>query len=119
MPINRTVINVLIILAIAAVVDLAPGGGPAASSVIQAVSLAFLAAIAWVASRLYREHRTSLYSLGDRRRAALYVAVGVATVTFTASSRLFASGLGRVAWVVLLAAAAFTVFQVFRSARSL
>ena len=37
----------------------------------------FLGAIVWFASRLYRQHRTTLYSLGDRRRAILYVALGV------------------------------------------
>jgi hypothetical protein len=117
MTVNKTARNVVIVLAAAAVIDLVPGGGPASSVIIQLISLAFLAAIAWVASRLYREHRVSLYGLGDRRRGILYVAAGVATLTFSASGRLLVSPLGSLAWLFLIAAAGYAVFAVFRSAR--
>jgi hypothetical protein len=117
--VNKHLRNVLIIVGIAALIQIVPGGGPASNVVIQAISLAFLAAIAWVASRLYREHRVSLYSLGDRRRAILYAAVGVATLTFSASGRLLHTGLGSLAWLALIALCALAVFEVFRSARSL
>jgi hypothetical protein len=112
---RETARNLAIVLLLAAVVDVLPAGGSAASFLIQLISLAFLGAIAWVASRLYREHRTELYALGDRRRAVVYAAAGVATLTFTASSRLFQTGIGSVVWLVLLAACAFAVFRVFRS----
>ena len=117
MKLNDNVRNLLIILVIAALVVVIPGGGTAAAVAMQAVSIGFLFAIAWVGSRLYREHRMTLYSLGDRRRAILYVALGVVTLTFSASSRLFASGPGTVAWIVLVGGAAFAVFAVFRSSR--
>lgn len=117
MSINANIRNVVIVLFLAALVDVVPGGGPASSFLIQLISLGFLGAIAWVASRLYREHRMGLYELGDRRRAVVYAAAGVATLTFTASSRLFQSGVGKLAWLVLIAACAFAVFRVFRSAR--
>ncbi len=109
--------NVVIVLFLAAVVDLVPQGSSAAQFLIQLISLAFIGAIAWVASRLYREHRLSLYSLGDRRHAVIYLAAGVATLTLTASSRLFATGIGSVVWLLLLAACAFAVFRVVRAAR--
>jgi len=114
---NTNVRNVAIILLIAAAIFALPGGGSASSFIVRAISLAFLASIAWVASRLYREHRTSLYSLGDRKRFILYAAVGVATLTFTASARLFSTGIGSVAWVLLLAGCIWAVFWVFRSSR--
>lgn len=114
---KETARNIAIVLLLAALVDVVPGGGPAARTLIQLISLAFLGAIAWVASRLYREHRMSLYALGDRRRAILYIAVGVATLTFTASSRLFHTGIGSLVWLLLLAGCAFAVFRVFRSSR--
>jgi hypothetical protein len=118
MSINSNVRNIVIVLAIAALVVVVPGGGPASQTVVQVISLAFLAAIAWVASRLYREHRVALYSLGDRRRAIVYVAVGVATLTFCDTDRLWNSGgLGSILWLLLIAGAAFAVFEVFRSAR--
>ena len=117
MTINKHVLNVAIILAIAALIAIVPGGGPASSFLVQLISIVFLAAIAWVASRLYREHRVALYSLGDRRRAIVYVAAGVATLTFCASGRLLNTGGGTILWLVLILGAAYAVFAVFRSAR--
>jgi hypothetical protein len=117
MRINQNVVNVAIILAVAALIAIVPGGGPASSFVVQLISLVFLAAIAWVASRLYREHRIALYSLGDPRRAIVYVAAGVATLTFCASGRLLNTGGGTILWLVLVLGAAYAVFAVFRSAR--
>jgi hypothetical protein len=114
---NATARNVLIVLVVAAVVAIAPGGGTGANVVVQAVSLIFLASIVWVASIMYRQYRTELYSLGDGRRAALYVAVGVAAVTLTATSRLTSSSAGSVAWLVLLAGAIYTAFAVVWAAR--
>jgi hypothetical protein len=114
---NTHVRNFAIIALIAAVIVVIPGGGSAGSFIVQLISLVFLAAIAWVASRLYREHRVSLYSLGDRKRLIVYVAAGVATLTFTASARLLDTGLGSIAWILLLAACAYAVFWVFRSSR--
>jgi hypothetical protein len=109
--------NAAIVLAVAALVVLVPGGGTGASVAIQAVSLAFLAAIAWVAARLYREHRVAIYSLGDARRAAVYAAIGVATLTFTATSRMWQTGAGEIAWFALIGGSVYTVFAVVWSAR--
>jgi hypothetical protein len=117
MTINKNVRNVIIVLVIAALVVLLPGGGKGANVAIQAVSLAFLAAIGWVASLMYRQYRTMIYALGDARRATLYIAVGVAAVTLTATSRLWASPAGSVAWLALLGGAAYAVFSVVWSAR--
>ena len=117
MSINANVRNVLIIVLIAAVVAVAPGGGTGANVVIQVVSLLFLAAIAWFAAITYRQYRTELYSLGDGRRAALYVAIGVATLTLTATPRLWHTSAGSVAWLVLMGGAAYTSFAVVWAAR--
>jgi hypothetical protein len=111
--------NIAIVLALAAVVVYAPGGGTASQIVIQAVSIAFLAAIAWFASIMYRQHRVSLYSLGDGRRAGLYVAAGVVVLTLSATSRLWnAGGAGVLVWFILVGAAVYTVIAVIWAARS-
>ena len=116
-PMNTTIRNVLIVLAIAAAVALVRGGVTAAHVAIQAVTLAFLGTLVWFASLTYRERRVSLYSLGEGRRALLYVAAGVATLTLTGTSRLWASGAGSVAWLLLLAGSAYAMFAVLWSAR--
>jgi len=117
MSINANVRNVVIVLAIAAVVALAPGGGTTANVVIQAVSLVFLASIMWVGSIMYREHRTAIYSLGDRRRTALYVAGGVLAVALTATPQLWRTSAGSVAWLVLVGASLYVAGSVFWAAR--
>jgi hypothetical protein len=117
MQINKNVRNVVIILVLAAAVTIIPGGGRGASVATQAVSLLFLASLGWFASIMYRQHRADLYGLGDRKRLALYVAVGVAALTFTATSRLWATAAGELVWFVLVFAAAYTVFSVVWSSR--
>jgi hypothetical protein len=99
--------NIAIIAVIAAIVDLVPGGGTVADVIVQAISLFFLGALVWVAGLMYREHRNALYSLGDHRRGGLYAAIGVLTVTLTATHRLWNSSLGQVAWLVLVAGAVY------------
>jgi len=114
---NKTVRNILIVLVIAALVALVKGGETAAKVGIQAVTLVFLGTIVWFLALTYRERRVSLYGLGDGRRALLYIALGVATLTLTATSRLLGSGAGSVAWLLLLAGSAYAVFAVLWSAR--
>jgi hypothetical protein len=114
---SQTVRNIAIVLAIAALVVLIPGGGTGANVAIQAVSLVFLGSIAWIASRLYREHRVALYSLGDARRAVLYGAIAVAAVTLTATSRLWNTGAGEIVWFALMGGAAYAAFAVIWAAR--
>ncbi len=109
--------NIVIVLAIAAIVVIVPGGGTGASVVTQAVSLAFLAALVWFASIMYRQHRVSLYSLGDGRRAILYIAAAVAAVVLTGTHKLWSSPGGEVAWLVLLGGAIYAAFAVIWAAR--
>jgi hypothetical protein len=109
--------NVAIILALAAAVMLLPGGGDASAAILQILVIVMLGSIAWLATRLYREHRVEIYSLGERNRAILYAAVGLATLTLTATNRLWSSGAGSVVWIALMALAAYAVYYVFRASR--
>jgi hypothetical protein len=114
---NKNVRNALIVLVIAALVVLVPGGGTGATVAFTAVWLAFLTSMGWFASLMYREHRTALYSLGDSRRAVLYGAIAVATLTLTATKRLTTTSTGTIAWIALLVAAAYAAFAVIWAAR--
>lgn len=114
---TKTLRNIAIILLIAAVVVFVPGGGTGATVVSQVVLLAFLASLGWFAAVMYRQHRYSLYSLGDRRRAILYVAAGVAALTLTATSKMTGSSAGSVAWLLLLGGSIYAVVAVVLAAR--
>jgi hypothetical protein len=107
--------NVAIILLIAAAVDVIPGGGQAANTVAQAISLLFIATLGWFAGLMYRQHRVSLYSLGDKRRLALYASLGALLLVFSALYRVH--GITAVVAVVVAALAVYTIFAIFWSAR--
>ena len=98
----KNIRNVAIVLALAAIVAVVPGGGTGANVVLQAVSVIFLAALAWVAAIYYRENRISLLALGDARRALLYGSIAALAVTLTATDRLWNTSAGSVAWLVLM-----------------
>jgi hypothetical protein len=109
--------NFVIVLAIAALIVLIPGGGTGATFALQAVSLLFLGVIGYTAYAMYREHRIALFSLGDGRRAVLYGAAGVVVLTLSATNRLWGSTAGKLVWLLLLIGAAYAVFAVIWSAR--
>jgi hypothetical protein len=109
--------NILIVLAIAALVAVIPGGGTGASVALQAVYLVFLATLGWFASVMYRQHRTALYALGERRRVILYIAIAVGATVLTGTTVMWRTSAGQVAWLVLLGAAVYAVIAVFWSAR--
>lgn len=114
---TRNARNILIVLALAGLVVLIPGGGKGANVAIQAVSLAFLASIGWIASIMYRQHRMELYALGDLKRATLYIAAGVVALTLSATARLFGTAGGEIAWFVLIGGSVYAAFAVIWSAR--
>jgi hypothetical protein len=113
----RNVRNVIIVLALAAAVAFLPAAGVGAAFLGWLLGLAFLGALAWFVSRLYREYRLTLYGLGDRNRGLLYGAIGVTVLTLTATSLLWETSIGIVAWFVLLGAAIYAAVVVYRAAR--
>jgi hypothetical protein len=113
----ETARNVLVVLALAAIVMLVPGGGNASAAILQALLIAMLASIGWFGVRLYREHRAEIYGLGDRNRGILYASAGLVALTVTATDRLWETGPGTVVWVALIALACYGVYYVFRVSR--
>lgn len=114
---TTTARNVLIILALGAVVALVPGGGNASDGILQTLVIVMFASLAYLAVRLYRERRTELYSLGDRNRAILYGSLGLATITVVATDRMWDTGPGMLAWFALVGIAVYGAYHVFRVAR--
>ncbi len=109
--------NIGIVLALALVVWLLPGGGEGAGFVSQILGAAFIVLVVLILGRVYRQFRGEIYGLGDAWRLALYAAVGVAVVTVAGTSRLFESGGGTLLWFVLIGAASYTLYLVFRQYR--
>jgi len=113
----KTARNLVIVLAIAALIAFVPGSGTAASVITHAVTLAFLGSLAWFATVLYRQNRSTIYGLGDRRRMALYVAIGAAVFALSATSLMWSTSTGSVAWLIIMGAAVYTTLMIVLAAR--
>jgi len=114
----RTPLYIAIILAIAAAVAFLPVAGRTAALFIWLLGIVFWGILAWFMARLYREYRTDIYGLGDRMRGVLYGSVGVAVLTVTATRRLWETPAGLFAWFLLVGAASYGVFAVWRHWRA-
>jgi hypothetical protein len=110
--------NGLIVVAIAAAVFVLPGGGRTADFVGAVVGIAISAAFALIGALLYREHRVTIFSLGDRHRALLYGAIAVAVLAMAARPRLWETGAGTLAWLVMVGGASLALVQVWRHHRA-
>jgi hypothetical protein len=87
--------------------------------VLTLLSIAFFAAIAFMAYRLFRQYRFELDTLGDAQRLVLYASLGGALLTLTATNRLFdAGGLGALAWFALLGLASYGLYWVWTQYRA-
>jgi hypothetical protein len=115
---GKNVRNIAIVVAIALAVYLLPGGGRVASTFEAALWVAFGLAIAYFGLRMYREHRISLYGLGDRHRALLYGAVALAVFLYAARARMWGTGSGELLWFVLVGTVVYALLEVFRRSRS-
>lgn len=115
--VNPNLRNVVIVLVLAGLVAIIPGGGTGAAVALQAVALLFLAVMTWIGTRMYREHRVTLYSLADSRRAVLYLAVAAAVFLLSAEGVMLSTGVGTIVWVVVLGACVYAVFAVIWAAR--
>ncbi|HEY7121952.1 MAG TPA: hypothetical protein VH329_05275 [Solirubrobacterales bacterium] len=112
----QTLRNVAILLALAAAVDFLPGGGAAAATVMAALTLIFLAAIAWFAYRMYQEQQLTLATLTDAKRAGLFGAVGGIALLIVAYDEFSSWSGGVLLWIALMAGCIAAIFAIWRSA---
>lgn len=114
----KLVRNIAIIFALAAVVNFLPGGEEGGATVANILTVIFFGGLAFLAYRLYMEHRETIFMLEDKTRALLYGSFAVAAIAIAATSRLWnEGGAGALLWFGLLAAAAYGLFTVFRAYR--
>jgi hypothetical protein len=108
--------NILIIVAMALVVWLVPGGGTGSSTIYNVLTIILTAGLLFFGYRLYMEHRATIFGLGDNQRAILYGSVAVATVALLATNKLWdEGGLGALLWFALLSLAGWGIYRVWRA----
>ena len=114
----RNLRNVAIVLLLALVVAFAPAGGNVADAILTAITMGFLAGIAWTVFVLSRQNQLTLASLSDGRRAILYAALGVIALLIAGSDELFSSGGGTLVWILLLGAAVAAIWRIWTEANT-
>jgi len=114
----RTLRNVAIVMLLALVVAFVPGGGNVADAILAAITMAFLAGIAWAIFVFSRENQLTLATLSDGRRALLYGAIGLIARLIAGSDEMFETGLGTLGWIVLLGAAIAAIWRVWLEANA-
>ncbi len=108
-----------IVALIALAFTVLPGGGPALGVALAMLSIVFFTLIAVMGYRLYHQFGFELDSLDDRQRVVLYGSLGLALLTFCATSRLFGTGgAGAVVWMALLALCSYGIYWVWKQYRS-
>jgi hypothetical protein len=114
----RTLRNTAIVMALALVIAFAPAGGNFAETILTAITMGFLAALAWMLFVLSRQNQLTLAALTDARRAMLYAAVGMIALLIAGSDELFSSGGGTLVWIILLGASVAAIWRVWIDANT-
>ena len=114
----KTARNVAIVVAIGLAVYFIPGGGRAASGFEAALWAAFGVGMAYLGLRLYRESHFRLAALGEHHRGLLYGSVALACFCYMGRTRMWQSGLGELAWFMLVALVLYGLLEVYRHYRS-
>ena len=108
-----------VVMLIALVLVVLPGGGNALDVILTLLTVGFLAAIAFLAYRLYNQYRLDIDSLDPNLRLALFGSIGLAILTFVATDRLFdEGGIGVLVWFALLALCSYGLYWTWTRYRS-
>ena len=99
-------------------VAFAPAGGNIVDTVFTALTMAFLAAIAWMLYTLSHQNQLTLATLSDGRRAVFYAAFGVIALLIAGTDKLFSSGGGTLLWIVLLGASIVAIWRIWLEANT-
>ena len=111
----RHIRNILIIVALALIVWLVPGGGTGSSTIYNLLTIVLTAGLLFFGYRLYMEHRATIFGLGDNQRAWLYGSVALVAVALLSTRRLWdAGGLGVLIWMLMIGLAVWGVYRVWR-----
>jgi hypothetical protein len=114
----RTVRNVAIIMVLALFVAFVPAGGNAVDAIVTAITMGFLAGIAWMLYVFSRENQLTLATLTDGRRAILYSALGMLVLLIAGKTQMWGTGGGTLLWLLLFGASLGAIWKVWMDAQS-
>ena len=115
---NKHLRNIAILIALALVVWLVPGGERASLTVSNVLGLIFAGGLLFLGYRVYMERRDTIMGLEDRRRGILYASLVLATVAIVGTSRMWLTGVGALVWLALMGLAIAGLYSVWRAYRA-
>ena len=108
--------NAGIIVLLALIVWLVPGGGQAGVTVSNLLGIVFAGGLLFLAYRIYMERRDAIFGLDDRQRGILYGSLALGTIAIVGTRRMWdAGGGGAIVWLILVAIAAFGLYSVWQA----
>jgi len=110
--------NVGIVLLLAVAVFALPGGGTAAGVISALIGIAFAVGIWLFLHHMYREHRMTIFGLGDRVRGVFYASLAALLFAGAAASEWFETAPLTLLWFVLLGAAVYGLVATWRHWRA-
>ncbi len=114
----KTARNVAIIVGLAALIWLAPGGLTARDTISNIISVLFLGGLGFFAYRMYMENRLMLFDMPEQRRLLLYGSATTLAFALIATRRFWAdSGPLILLWFALIGVAAYGFAVVIRTWR--
>jgi hypothetical protein len=110
--------DVAVIMVLALAVAFAPAGGNVADAVLTALTMGFMAGIAWMLYVMSRQNQLTLATLSDARRAILYGALGLIALLVAGTDELFSTGGGTLAWIVLFGVSVAAIWRIWIEANT-
>lgn len=110
--------NVAIILLLALVIDVVPGGGNFAAGLLAAISIAFLVAIGLGAQQVWRRYRLTYLGLNDRQRAMLVGGLGAIVLMIAGTDEMTDTGGGFFVWLAVLGVAIYSIIRVYTESQT-
>jgi TRAP-type C4-dicarboxylate transport system permease small subunit len=110
--------NIAIIVVLALIVWLVPGGAEASATISNLLGLVFAAGFVFFGYRFYMEHRDEILGLEDRQRGILYASLTLIVIALIGTARMWNSGGGAILWLALIGLAGWGIYSVFRAWRA-
>jgi hypothetical protein len=95
-----------------------PGGGNAADTVLLALTMGFLAGIAWLLYTLSRENQLTLATLSDGRPRRSLRGLRLIVLLIAGADEMMNTGGGTLAWILLLAVSIGAIWRVWMEANT-
>ena len=116
---GRHIRNIFIVIALALVVWLVPGGDEAGITISNLLSIIFVGGILFLGYRLYMENRETVFGLEERQRGILYAGLALLAITLVGTGRMWdAGGVGALVWLALMGAGIYAIYGVWRAYRT-